>query len=206
MADPLSLIGDVLTPFALITQRQRLISYIMPDVVIEEVHRDTTMITDHPVETGAAISDHAFMMPAELEMACGFSNSTGQSEGYVQQQYQALLQLQATREPFDVTTGKRQYTSMLIRNITVTNDEKWENALNILVSLRRIIIVDTDGGGAGGGPAMMGSPTDAGSFAASPTGGAVPTFGQTTSIDYMSASTHAQSGYGSFGGLDLGTH
>ena len=143
MSDILSLIGDALAPYALVYQNQRMIGTIIPDVTIEEVHHDELTITDHPVETGAAISDHAFKRPPEVEMRCGFSDSTGGAVGYVQQVYDEFLSLQASREPFDVYTGKRAYTDMLVRSLSVVTDESSEYALMVVVGLRNIILTDT---------------------------------------------------------------
>lgn len=81
----MSLIDDL---YALISSPVRVIGTIIPDVVVEEHHRDQLVITDHPVERGAAISDHAFKLPVEVEIRCGFSNSSAGIEGYVQAVYQ----------------------------------------------------------------------------------------------------------------------
>ncbi|MDE2403045.1 MAG: hypothetical protein KGL90_15420 [Burkholderiales bacterium] len=132
---------------------------IIPDVVIEEVHADTLTITDHPVEQGAAITDHAFKNPAELTMRIGWSAGSVALNGVisgvvsgtlltgklktVRDVYDDLLKLQASRQPFDVSTGKRLYTSMLIRSLAVTTDAATENALVATVVLRQIIIVQT---------------------------------------------------------------
>ncbi len=43
---------------------------------LEETMTDTVHVTDHPVEAGAEISDHAYYRPAELVMRCGWSNSS----------------------------------------------------------------------------------------------------------------------------------
>jgi hypothetical protein len=48
---------------------------IIPQAVIEESHVDDIEITQHPVEQGAAISDHVYKRPAELRIRCGWSNS-----------------------------------------------------------------------------------------------------------------------------------
>jgi len=136
----MSLIDDL---YALISAPFRAIGTIVPDVVVEENHRDQLVITDHPVERGAAISDHAFKLPVEVEIRCGFSNSTVGAEGYVQEVYQEFLDLQAARQPFDVFTGKRQYSNMLIRSLEVTTDERSEHALYLVAGLREVLIVDT---------------------------------------------------------------
>lgn len=44
-------------------------------VTIEEDHRDEMMVTDHPVELGAFVSDHAFALPSQLRIRAGWSKS-----------------------------------------------------------------------------------------------------------------------------------
>jgi soluble lytic murein transglycosylase-like protein len=51
--------------------QSRKIGMIIPDVVVSEKHSDTLEITEHPVETGAAISDHAYKRPSEVVMEVG---------------------------------------------------------------------------------------------------------------------------------------
>lgn len=131
----------------------RSIGGIMPDITIEEIGRDTTFITNHPVERGAAISDHAFMMPVEVEMRVAWSDSSGGWQGYSATIYEALQALQQAREPFEVVTGKRLYENMLISALEVTTNKESEYALVARVALREVIIVDTQT--AGGAPSGM---------------------------------------------------
>ncbi len=141
------LIGDAgAPPYALIspTVPFRNIGGIFPDVTTEEIHRDELQITQHPVETGAPVTDHAFMQPWTVEIHCGWSNSSAQSEGYVQTVYDSLQALQQARQPFDVTTGKRQYTSMLVRSLLVRTDETSEFTLMVVALCQQIIITDTN--------------------------------------------------------------
>jgi hypothetical protein len=179
----LSILGDALAPYAYIGGNSRSIGTIIPDIVVTETHHDETVITEHPVEKSASISDHAYDRPAELEMLCGFSNSTAQSEGYVQSVYAELLALRAQHEPFDVSTGKRQYSNMLIHSLSVTTDETSENALNITVGLREVIIVSTQTTNTSNSnqanPANTASGTDGGTKSLNQTNG-VPTFAQIT--------------------------
>lgn len=111
-------------------------------VTVDEGHTDTLTITEHPVEQGAAITDHAFKNPAELMLNVGWSDS-GDGDVSVAEIYAQLLELQASREPFDVTTGKRNYKNMLIQSLVTYTDEKTENALMVQVSLHQVIIVET---------------------------------------------------------------
>ena len=137
------------TSFALITHpNPRSIGTIIPDIVVEEIGHDQLQVTEFPVESGAPISDHAYKRPPEIIMRCGFSNSTAQTEGYVQAVYGLFLDRQNALQPFNVTTGKRQYSNMLISSLLVTTDQESEYALNIVVGLKMVIITNTSGGGA----------------------------------------------------------
>lgn len=48
---------------------------IIAQAVIEEQHMDEMEVTQHPVETGAPITDHAYMRPSHLKMTLMWSNS-----------------------------------------------------------------------------------------------------------------------------------
>lgn len=48
---------------------------IIAQAVIEELHIDQLEVVTHPVEQGAAITDHAFKRPAEVVLKMGWSNS-----------------------------------------------------------------------------------------------------------------------------------
>ncbi|MCX5516238.1 hypothetical protein C3941_19805 [Kaistia algarum] len=129
---------------AILIQPQRIIGTVIPDVVIEETARDTLFITQHPVEKGASISDHAFSMPIELEMQCGWSDSTAGYVGYADEVYQEMLALQEMREPFTVFTPSRSYPNMLIAGLERTTNEQTPNAAMLRVLLREVIIVSTE--------------------------------------------------------------
>ncbi|ESL56746.1 MULTISPECIES: phage baseplate protein [Klebsiella] len=144
---------DILS--TLFQQQSRRIGLIVPSVVISEKHNDMLEITEHPVEVGAAISDHAYRRPSEVVMQVGFAGggslldfldttSIGLSAGLSPKEtYQELLDLQSSRVPFDVVTGKRLYTNMLIRALEVTTDRASENILSAVLTLREVIITST---------------------------------------------------------------
>src|SRR6185312_11788283 len=49
---------------------------IQVDTTLEELYEDAVEVTEHPVEAGAQISDHAFKKPMELVLVCGWSESS----------------------------------------------------------------------------------------------------------------------------------
>jgi hypothetical protein len=116
------------------------------DAIVEEHGTDELEVTENPVEQGASITDHAFKKPARLTLRLGYSNSSAQSLGdplYVQTVYNLFLLLQAARIPFGLITGKRIYTNLLITSLEQTTNQKWENALLLVVGLKQIILVNT---------------------------------------------------------------
>lgn len=144
---------DILS--TLFHQQSRKIGLIVPSVVVSEKHSDTLEITEHPVEIGAAVADHAYKRPSEVVMEVGFAgggslldfvdtSSIGLSLGLSPQEtYQELLDLQNSRIPFDVVTGKRLYSNMLIRALEVTTDKTTENVLSAVLTLREVLIIQT---------------------------------------------------------------
>ena len=118
----------------------RSIGGIIAQCTIEERHTDTMTVTDHPVEMGAKISDHAFMNPVEVDITIGWG--TGQFTP-LSQIYQQLLDLQSSAKPFHIVTGKRKYSNMLITSIGVSTDGDTENALKVYLTCREVIIVQT---------------------------------------------------------------
>lgn len=155
------LVGVAGTLQDVLLRQGRSIAGIIPQVIIEEQHTDDLMITEHPVENSADITDHAVKQPSHVIMRCGWSQSGSNVPGLSLTQpspkdaYQMLLDLQKTRRPFDVVTGKRSYKNMLIKRLTTVTDEDTENALIVDVELREILLVDTT---SVGGTVSVGDP------------------------------------------------
>lgn len=141
---------------------KRRLGDIRAQVTIEEQHTDDLIITEHPVEQGASISDHAYKRPAEVTVRVGWSNSGLQSLGsivtsaysaitgsgelklnYVKDVYAKLLKLQESRIPFDIVTGKRSYKNMLFRSLAVTTDQTTEHTLLVTAVCAQVIMVNT---------------------------------------------------------------
>ncbi|RQZ31532.1 hypothetical protein DIE14_01045 [Burkholderia sp. Bp9017] len=129
---------------------------------IEEVYSDEVIVTEHPVEDGAPVNDHAYMRPREILMKCGWSNSDYQAllgsavvsfddtgantmatGTYIDAIYSQLLQIQSARKPIDVVSTRRKYSNMLITGISVVTDQKSGSALMLTASLKQVIIVST---------------------------------------------------------------
>lgn len=154
------------------TGTSRKIDVIQGFITLSESTNDTLQITKHPVQQGATITDHSFIMPTSLSMNIQFKPSltddlltggisgaiggvlgaasnalgdvfgvTGGSAGPLAKAYKKLLELQASRLPFKITTPKRIYNSMLIASLGLTTDKRTENVLSISATFEEIIIV-----------------------------------------------------------------
>ena len=158
-----------LSPFALTPQQQlifnaeqavrtrlgaqpvidRMINDIVAMVTVEEDHEDDLVITEHPVEYGAAITDHSYKRPSEVRLRVGWSQSAGASlrGPYqvidVKTVYEQILALQNERNPFTVLTGKKRYRNMLVASIRVHTDAKFEYSFIADISLKQILLVST---------------------------------------------------------------
>ncbi|WP_435945883.1 phage baseplate protein [Dryocola sp. BD586] len=143
------------TVSALFQRPTRGFAFLVPEVTISEVHTDSLNIALHPVEIGANISDHAWKMPGELVLKCGFGgggslvdsfNTTAFGVGLglsPAQVYQHILALQGDCEPFDVITGKRTYHNMLLKQLQVTTEKNTENVLVCTLTLIEVLLSAT---------------------------------------------------------------
>ena len=148
---------------------------MVPDCAIEENHQDEIAITEHPVEQGASITDHAYIKPAEVTLRWGWSNSSpanagslfgllpsfgAASEQYIKDVYDNLLTLQQTRKLLTIVTGKRKYDNMLIQSLSTRTDNTSEYALIIIAKCRQIIIVQTSAVEPGTAPENQAAPQE----------------------------------------------
>lgn len=126
-------------------------------VDIEETHESVLEVTQHPIESGADITDHSYMRPVELVMRCGWSNSslqnlvgivsgfvngvTESASDYVTSVYTRLRKLQASRDVLTVNTSLVNYDNMLITSLQVTRDQRTASVLMVTATLRQVILV-----------------------------------------------------------------
>jgi hypothetical protein len=126
---------------ALFLPQRRTIGGIYANVTIQEQERDELVITEHPVEQGSPINDHAYKRPSEVQIRAGWSAQLAGNLRADGGAYGRLLQLQAAMQPFDLWTGKRVYKDMMLQGITVITDQHSEYALMAEITCKQVIIV-----------------------------------------------------------------
>lgn len=137
------------TPFQVVISSDD--SQIAFDCTVNENHTDTLTITEHPVETGANVSDHAQKEPDSLTLQGIISNQPillnlvddlqpsvpgGTPGNRAQDAYNEFLRLQQTASLLKVTTELRNYQNMMIQDINVRRDKTTRNILDIGLTLR----------------------------------------------------------------------
>lgn len=133
-------------PAPTLIRPQRSLGGLTFDIVVEESHEDSLTITEHPVESGAAVSDHAVAKPRRVTIRGAVSDVGTATDGNDRRStsfYEQIRTLQAKREPFEIVTGRRSYNNMLIETVSVVDDATSDGSATISCECREVIIVST---------------------------------------------------------------
>lgn len=115
------------------------------DASISEQVDFSNSITDHPIEGGATVTDHAYENPLMITMECIISNSSLNStdQGRSIDAYNQLKLLKSSREPFDVVNALDVYSNMLVESLSFPRRADTSDSLVFTVTLKQIRIVDS---------------------------------------------------------------
>lgn len=114
------------------------------DAVFSTDHSANLTATQHPVQTGASVSDHAFMEPDEVSVEIGMTDTAASVSGGASRSVNAYTQLRAImelREPVTLITRLKTYRNMLITSISAPDDYKTMNALRASIYFQQINMV-----------------------------------------------------------------
>lgn len=115
--------------------------------VLKAMHRRSAHKTQHPVLTGANISDHVYIMPARLTLEILASDAMSVLAGnswtgfstLSLSVWQTFKQLMLNRTPLTVTTRLDTYYSMIILDIDTSDDIRTLHGLRATISLEEVI-------------------------------------------------------------------
>ena len=132
----MNFLSQLLSPVSFRSSRR--IGEFRSYMTVEETGEDELVITEHPVQYGSEITDHAYKKNAILSLKVQFSEAeTGVP---LDETYRRMLELQNSRAPFEVVTGKRLYKNMLFQSLSCTTDRNTHNVLSIAAQLKEIKI------------------------------------------------------------------
>lgn len=119
------------------------------DAYFNITHESSLAITEHPIQSGADVSDHAYEeaknvtfevgMSDVMQNISGFAEFTGDSSRSINA-YQILRRLQSERIPIQFVTRLWTYTNMLIENISAPDDSKTTYGLRATVTLKELFV------------------------------------------------------------------
>ena len=118
------------------------------DAFLKLDHSSTLKITEHPVQSGASITDHAFLEPKILTMEIGMSDAESsfipgqftQSWSRSASAFEVLRELQAQRIPVQILTRLGLYKNMLVETISAPDDFMTLFSLKVTVTFKEIIV------------------------------------------------------------------
>lgn len=121
------------------------------DAYFNITHESILAITEHPIQTRANVSDHAFMQPNQLTFEVGMSDvmtdvSNSNFKSFSSDAtrsinaYKVLRQLQSDRIPINVYTKLWNYTNMLIETVSAVDTNQTAYGLKATVTLKEIFV------------------------------------------------------------------
>lgn len=116
------------------------------DVAESETHRASARVTDHPVETGAQITDHVVAEPDALDLVARVTNTPVVGENDLaalspfraEEAYRRLIELKNLGDVVTVVTSLREYENMILTSVAVTRNAQTGGVLALSLSLRQI--------------------------------------------------------------------
>lgn len=127
-------------------------SVIYFDATPRETHTSTLTLTDHPVEEGSVVTDHAQSNPDELEINGLISNRPivilasinakpsvqgGDPNARAQDAYREFVRLMSSATLLFVSTELKDYEDMVITSVVAPRDKETREILDINLRLRR---------------------------------------------------------------------
>ena len=126
------------------------------DAVMTLDHEQEVELTRHPVQTGAAVSSHAYVNPARITLDVGMSDamaaySTGVNDAaaFTGNQsksvsaYQEMISLLYARQLCKLTTRLRTYDSVVVTSVSPQESHKTIAGLRMRVTLTQVFLAGT---------------------------------------------------------------
>jgi hypothetical protein len=134
--------------------RRAKIGVVTLDASVEEVHRKTNVVTDHPVEEGVNIVDHIRRLPDEITISGVITDTPlyiapslfapnpvdnrASTLDRVGQGYDRLERMMEEAELVDVVTTFKEYENMALASLEVTRNAANGNVMNARMGLRQV--------------------------------------------------------------------
>jgi hypothetical protein len=118
------------------------------DAVMRLEHAQELTATKHPIQTGASLTDHAYLQPARVILEVAMSDVmdrvapnlfTSNSSKSVSA-FQTMLDVQAGRQPITLVTRLKTYNNMLILDHRAVEDHTTVRGARMMLRLEQIFV------------------------------------------------------------------
>jgi len=151
---------------ALLFKKQRAsIGTVQLDASVSETHEARVEVTEHPVEQGVNISDHARPLPRSLRIeglvsnyplpdpsaplnariygSTQFNSRSDISGNRAEEAYSELIRLKDSAELITVVTAIQTYENMLITDLNIPRDGTSGDSLRFSLNLKQVSVVNS---------------------------------------------------------------
>jgi hypothetical protein len=140
-------------PAVIVTDDQGM-TYVF-DAILRLDHNSSRQITQHPVQSGANITDHSYQLPSVLTLEIGMSDvmdsfyvgqwgSSDTTPSKSVKAYEQLLTWQESGKPLTIKTRLKTYENMVIEYVSSPDDYKTKHGLRCMVTIKRIITAEVE--------------------------------------------------------------
>lgn len=119
------------------------------DAIPEENHDESVGVTTYPIETGATLTDHAYIQPAKLTLQGYVSDllvnkfSTIVTPFRDREAWERIVLQLRKRSFVSVVTLLKTYNNMLITNVTTRKDASTGKSLIFTMELQEVLVANT---------------------------------------------------------------
>lgn len=121
------------------------------DAVIERQEQMSATVPQYPTENGVSISDNVALDAMELTMTLyltatpiTWASRHGTGEEHIDATCEKLRKQYASREPLDVVTSNRTYSSMVIKQMQFKKSEDIGMAMEIPITLTQVTTTSSE--------------------------------------------------------------
>lgn len=118
------------------------------DASIREVHSARYAVSQFPLETGAIVTDHVQKLPDQLQIDALLTDHPGRlvlpERGRHRNMWQQLVAFADLRQPGDMQTSFRIYTSMVIESMSAPRSVDQGRSVIVSMVMRKLEIAVVD--------------------------------------------------------------
>lgn len=138
---------------ALILRKGAVVAGISVSVKKSEAHDLSADVTDFALESGALVSDHMILKPAQVVVDVGMKNAGPFAVEAARDVYAAFQEIRDKRETVTLVTEHAVYRDMVLKSMTPLHQAPFKGAFTCSLTFRQIGFVQLQS--AGRSPAVL---------------------------------------------------